>query len=277
MVNKTVPKPVSSEKFEELNNEETFDQIRRFWNDVVCGSQYIPQILDTKGELEYFQKMREERTKAQKWHHVELYGYIRSHSPQYILEVGCGIGHDIVEFAKMGNRVVGIDLADEVIKLAKGYLGLEEILGEEYGQASVQVANAEQLPFPDETFDCVVSGVLQHTVNPQKGIDEIYRVLKPGGRAHILLYNRHSLNYLVHRIFNPRYEDPLNLSTEVCPIAYHFSNKEVLEMVKRFSSIHLFRAYLFGSWKGLHKITPDFIRWKLGEYIGWFHKMHLIK
>ncbi|MDF1535687.1 MAG: methyltransferase domain-containing protein [bacterium] len=277
MIEKTVPKPVSKEKMKEYNTEETFDQIRRFWNDIVCGQHYIPESLGMKGDLEYFHRMRDERTKVQHWHHVELYGFIEKYSPQYMLEIGCGIGHDIVRFAQLGNRVVGVDLADDVIRLAQRYLELEGIYGDDYGNATVQVANAEKLPFGDETFDCVVSGVLQHTVNPQKGIDEIYRVLKPGGRAHVLLYNRHSLNYLAHRIFNPRYEDPLSLSKEVCPFAYHFTKKEVLKMVGRFSQVHHFRAYLFGTWKGLHKITPDFIRWKLGEYVGWFHKMHLVK
>ncbi len=61
-----------------------------------------------------------------------------------------------------------------------------------------QKENAERLSFPDESFDWVFShGVLHHTPDTQAAIDEVYRVLKPDGRAIIMLYHKRSFNYLV--------------------------------------------------------------------------------
>jgi SAM-dependent methyltransferase len=61
-----------------------------------------------------------------------------------------------------------------------------------------QKENAEQLSFPDESFDWVFShGVLHHTPNTQEAIDQVFRVLRPGGRAIIMLYHKHSFNYFV--------------------------------------------------------------------------------
>jgi len=58
--------------------------------------------------------------------------------------------------------------------------------------------NAEQLSFPNESFDWVYShGVLHHTPNTQRAMDEVHRVLKPGGRAIIMLYHKHSFNYFI--------------------------------------------------------------------------------
>jgi ubiquinone/menaquinone biosynthesis C-methylase UbiE len=60
---------------------------------------------------------------------------------------------------------------------------------------NAQVADAENLPFPDGSFDVVYSfGVLHHTPNTQKSIDEVYRVLKPGGRIIIMLYHKDSIH-----------------------------------------------------------------------------------
>jgi ubiquinone/menaquinone biosynthesis C-methylase UbiE len=110
------------------------------------------------------------------------------------------MGIDLVELAKRGIEVIGIDLTEKAIDLACKHFKEKKL------QAKFKVANAESLPFKNEEFDLVYSfGVLHHTPNTQKAIDEIFRVLKPGGGAYIMLYHKNSLNYLVHRILNYPY------------------------------------------------------------------------
>jgi SAM-dependent methyltransferase len=104
-------------------------------------------------------------------------------SGQDVLEVGVGLGVDFVRFARAGALAVGVDLTEAAVESTRHLLELEGLPGE------VMVADAEQLPFPDDRFDVVYSwGVLHHTPDTQRAVDEVRRVLKPGGEARIMLY-----------------------------------------------------------------------------------------
>jgi SAM-dependent methyltransferase len=62
-----------------------------------------------------------------------------------------------------------------------------------------RVADAERLDFPDNSFDIVYShGVLHHTPDTAGAIREVHRVLRPGGRAVVMLYHRNSYNYRIN-------------------------------------------------------------------------------
>jgi ubiquinone/menaquinone biosynthesis C-methylase UbiE len=65
--------------------------------------------------------------------------------------------------------------------------------------AELRVADAESLPFGDASFDLVYShGVLHHTPDIGRAINEVHRVLKPGGTALVMLYHKNSYNYYVN-------------------------------------------------------------------------------
>lgn len=109
-----------------------------------------------------------------------------------VLEIGCGAGTSSILFALDGAQVTASDLTHEAVAITKSKFELLGLDGE-----FVQ-ADAENLPFPDNSFDVVFSsGVLHHTPDTQKTIDEIYRVLKPGGRAVVMLYAKWSFQYSV--------------------------------------------------------------------------------
>lgn len=117
------------------------------------------------------------------------------------LEIGCGMGTDALQIAKKGIEVTAIDLTDEGIRLAKDRFSLNNY------SADLRIADAENLPFEDTYFDIVYSfGVLHHIPDTQKAINEIYRVLKPGGEAYIMLYNKISLNYFAHLITHTSFD-----------------------------------------------------------------------
>src|SRR5262245_49120182 len=96
---------------------------------------------------------------------------------QRLLEVGCGIGTDLVRFASGGARVTGVDLSQTAIDLARTNLSVHGATAEE-----LRVANAEALPYGDHTFDVVYGhGVIQYTDDPARLVRECARVLRPGG------------------------------------------------------------------------------------------------
>ena len=105
-----------------------------------------------------------------------------------VLEVGCGLGTDLLQFARGGAEVYGIDLTQKGASLTRKRLAL-------YGlQGRISVADSESLPFESDYFDLVYSwGVIHHTPNTQVAAREIVRVCKPGGRIMVMLYHRRSL------------------------------------------------------------------------------------
>jgi ubiquinone/menaquinone biosynthesis C-methylase UbiE len=107
-----------------------------------------------------------------------------------VLDLGCGQGIDVCEFARVGARVTGIDLTPRHIELA-----LEHV--EEFGvEATLLEGDVERLPFADSSFDRVVSnGVLHHTPDIEAALREARRVLRPGGSFTVILYNRNSWHY----------------------------------------------------------------------------------
>jgi ubiquinone/menaquinone biosynthesis C-methylase UbiE len=111
------------------------------------------------------------------------------------LDVGCGQGIDLCEYALKGANVTGIDLTPRHCELARRHL-------DELGlEGSIMVGDAEDLPFANETFDRVSSnGVLHHTPDMARALSEIHRVLRRGGRATIIVYNRDSGLYWIEQV-----------------------------------------------------------------------------
>jgi ubiquinone/menaquinone biosynthesis C-methylase UbiE len=113
-----------------------------------------------------------------------------------VLEIGCGIGTDGVQFARAGARYFGIDLTTAAVELARENFSARGLEGE------ITVADARDLPFDDDSFDHVYSfGVIHHSPSPRSIVEEIYRVLKPHGTVTAMLYNRTSINYYVEIMF----------------------------------------------------------------------------
>jgi SAM-dependent methyltransferase len=104
----------------------------------------------------------------------------RNHRGERVLEIGCGTGCDLLQFAKHGAIATGVDITPEHLELARQRVG---------DLATVMEADARNLPFPDACFDYVYSyGVLHHSDEPRKIVEEIFRVLRPGGRFNVHVY-----------------------------------------------------------------------------------------
>jgi ubiquinone/menaquinone biosynthesis C-methylase UbiE len=104
----------------------------------------------------------------------------RKHQGEEVLEIGCGTGSDLLQFAKHGALATGIDLTTKHVELARKRVG---------DLAIVHEADARNLPLGDDSFDYVYShGVLHHTDEPEQVVREMFRVLRPGGRINVHVY-----------------------------------------------------------------------------------------
>jgi ubiquinone/menaquinone biosynthesis C-methylase UbiE len=164
-------------------------QVRDFWNENPCGAKFTSDV--EFGSREFFDRVEAHRYETE-WHIRDVAQFDQWRG-QDVLEIGCGLGTDAVQFARAGAHYTGVDLTPRAVEIVRGRFAL-------YGlEGTTRVADAENLPFEDATFDVVYShGVLHHTPDTQRAFDEIYRVLRPGGRAMVMLYHRSSYNYHVN-------------------------------------------------------------------------------
>jgi SAM-dependent methyltransferase len=109
-----------------------------------------------------------------------------------VLEAGCGIATDGLQFARAGARYTGLDRGSATLELARKRFALE-------GQSGTFVRGSiTELPFDDAAFDLVYShGVIHHIDATQRAADEFFRVLRPGGTVLVMVYHRASINYHV--------------------------------------------------------------------------------
>lgn len=112
-----------------------------------------------------------------------------------VLDVGCGTGNYTIELVKRGANVVGVDRSEDMLALAR-QKGQGEGL-----KVNFQAADAMNLPYPDSSFDMVISnGLLCFLKEPEKALMEMHRVLKPGGRLVVSVLNKWSPWALFRRI-----------------------------------------------------------------------------
>jgi SAM-dependent methyltransferase len=113
-----------------------------------------------------------------------------------LLDVACGEGH-LVRFARQrGIQAFGADFSPRAIMLARRLVG----------SGVVAIADGESLPYPDASFDYLANlGSLEHFLDPAQGILEIRRVLRPGGRAAVLLPNSFYLADIVWHVWRTGY------------------------------------------------------------------------
>jgi ubiquinone/menaquinone biosynthesis C-methylase UbiE len=110
-----------------------------------------------------------------------------------VLEVGCGMGTHAALLAKAGARLTAIDLTERAVEMTKRRFEVFGLPG------NIQRADAEELPFPNASFDTVWSwGVIHHSSSMETCLSEITRVMKAGGRLLLMVYYRPSLVYYVH-------------------------------------------------------------------------------
>jgi glycosyltransferase involved in cell wall biosynthesis/ubiquinone/menaquinone biosynthesis C-methylase UbiE len=163
------------------------EQVQDQWNFNPVGTHYAKTT--EPHTLQWFQEVEAYRYGTYAPWMPELMEFAQ-HAGHDVLEIGGGVGTDLSQFAKHGARVTDLDLS-------AGHLALARENFDRRGLAGTFVHHdAEALPFPDNSFDVVYSnGVLHHTPNTAAVVREIKRVLKPGGKAIVMMYAEHSLHY----------------------------------------------------------------------------------
>lgn len=175
---------------DEQFGQKTVDAVRRYWNDRPCNIRHSGKPVGTR---EYFNEVEARKYFVEP--HIPLFAEFPRWRGKRVLEVGCGIGTDTINFARHGARVTAVDLSDESLRIAKQrarVFGLED-------RISFYQANAEELTkiVPRETYDLIYSfGVIHHTPNPGRVLDELRKYAGLQSRLKVMVYNRWSWKVL---------------------------------------------------------------------------------
>lgn len=237
----------------------TVQNVKDFWESHV-NNEYYTQA--ERASDTYFREIEERRYTAH-YNLRDLFASLQGSSGR-LLEIGCGIGVDSIQLAKAGFDVTAVDLTENALEVARQFAQQRDVT------IDFRLGNAEALDFADDTFDAVYSfGVLHHTPDIEKAISEVRRVLRPGGKAYIMLYHRDSLVNAVHKVFRLPYESPRDRDDH-CPVVYTFSRRGARELFGDFSRVHVEASYPFTYGFGpLAMKLPVSVRRPLGRAIGW--------
>jgi ubiquinone/menaquinone biosynthesis C-methylase UbiE len=168
---------------------------REQWSQDPCGARYGAKY--KFATREFFDEVERHRYQEYAPWMPAVMGF-NEFAGKRLLEVGCGMGTDLLQFARGGAICTGIDLTPRSVEVSSLHFGLYDM------RADFVLGDGECLPFADESFDVVYSnGVLHHTPDTVGAVGELHRVLKPGGIAKVMLYHRNSLYYwteiILHR------------------------------------------------------------------------------
>ena len=216
------------------------DEVRSYWDRHIHDLEITRHPVGSRG---FFDDL--DQYHFEKLHHLLRLIDFDGYTGRPVLEVGCGAGVDLARFAKGGARVTGVDLAPSAIELARANFEQQGLHGD------FRVANGEQLPFQDDSFDLVFAhGVVQYTANPEGLVKECRRVLKPGGEAIFQVYNRISWLNALSKLMK------VGLEHEDAPVLLKFSLGEFRRLLSGFEQVRIVperfpvKSRLHGGWKG---------------------------
>ena len=218
----------------------TIEDVRAYWNTHIHDLEVSKQPPGSRG---FFDDL--DRYHYEKLHHLVRLVDFDGYRGRTVLDVGCGAGVDLARFAKGGAEVTGVDVSTSAIDLARTNFAQQGLRGR------FEVANGEQLPFADNSFDLVFAhGVVQYTAHPQRLVDECRRVLKPGGEAVFQVYNRISWLNALSKLMK------VGLEHEDAPVILKFSAAEFRRLLAGFGDVRIVperfpvKSRLHGGWKG---------------------------
>jgi 2-polyprenyl-3-methyl-5-hydroxy-6-metoxy-1,4-benzoquinol methylase len=177
---------MAPEPFAEVQVEE----VRSYWNARPCNIRHSTKEVGTR---EYFDEVEARKYMVEP--HIPRFAEFERWRGKKVLEIGCGIGTDTINFARHGAYVTAVDLSDKSLEVARRRATVYELLD----RIKFYQGNSEELSrfLPVERYDLVYSfGVIHHTPHPGAVLDELRKYVGPESTLKVMVYNRRSWKVL---------------------------------------------------------------------------------
>ncbi|MBV9087044.1 MAG: class I SAM-dependent methyltransferase [Acidobacteriaceae bacterium] len=210
------------------------ERVREYWDRRPCNIRHSPLPVGTR---EYFDQVEARKYFVEP--HIPRFAQFERWRGKKVLEIGCGLGTDTVNFARAGAQVTAVDLSPASLELARKRVGL-------YGfedRVRFYCGSAEELSLvvPVDRYDLVYSfGVIHHTPHPERVIDQLRQYTAPGSTVKIMVYHRYSwkvfwilMSYGKGKFWKLDQLVAENSEAQTgCPVTYTYSRRQARELLE---------------------------------------------
>jgi 2-polyprenyl-3-methyl-5-hydroxy-6-metoxy-1,4-benzoquinol methylase len=210
-------------------------RVAEYWDRRPCNVRHSTQPV---GSREYFDEVEKRKYFVES--HIPAFAEFKKWRGKKVLEIGCGIGTDTVNFARYGAQVTSVDLSEKSMEIARQRTGVYGVRD----QVMFYRGNAEELSsfVPVEPYDLIYSfGVIHHTPRPELVLEQLRQYARPGTVVKIMVYHRRSWKVLWILLGEGRgkfwqLSELVARNSEAqtgCPITYTYTRDEGRELLER--------------------------------------------
>ena len=215
------------------NSQYNIDAVKNYWNTRPCNIRHSNLEFGTK---EYFNEVENRKYFVEP--HILAFADFKKWAGKKVLEVGCGIGTDAINFARAGAIYTGTDLSNESVEITRNRFKIFSCDGILFD------SNFENLPhnLEGKQFDLIYSfGVIHHSPNPRIIIENMRKVISENGELRIMLYSKISWKSIMIQAGLDQPEAQYG-----CPIAFSYTEDDVKELLKdQFEIIEISKDHIF--------------------------------
>lgn len=247
----------------------SIDAVADYWNRRPCNIRHSPKPVGSKA---YFDEVEARKYLVEP--HIPRFAEFERWTGKRVLEIGCGIGTDTINFARAGAEVTVVELSAESLKVARQRA---EVMGVA-DRITFHQGDAERLPeiLAPRTFDLIYSfGVIHHTPRPERVFEHLRQYMGPESTLKVMLYHRWSWKTLWIMLTYGRgqfwkLDDWIARHSEAqtgCPVTYSYSRSGIRRLlaglgyrVRRASVDHVF-PYRIDDYRQYRYVKVWYFRW----------------
>ena len=221
------------------------EKVKQYWDTRPCNIRHSLKPVGTK---EYFDEVEQRKYFVEP--HIPEFAQFERWRGKKVLEIGCGIGTDAVNFARHGADYTGVELSEKSLEICKKRFEVYGLKGRFF------LGNAEELStfLPVEKYDLIYSfGVIHHTPHPEKVIEEIKKYCGPDTEIRLMLYSKWSwkvfwiiFKYGKGQFWKAGELVPKYSEAQVgSPVTYVYSFADIRKLLKDFKILEMRKEHIF--------------------------------